>query len=458
MHPAGCKRTIQETLPATFNIMKNYSLEIESENIHFSKTKEYFKEVLSSFHNQNYRASIVTLYSVVVVDILLKLESLKDIYQDSLAENILNEIKASQAAKPNSGDWESELIEKVKDRTQILDIPDYANVKALQQIRHLCAHPVIDSNDKLFTPNRDAARGHIRNILESILCHPPLFTQRIFEELIQDISNKKDLFPEKPELERYITAKYLNNCPTKVKIDIFKKLWKFTFRLNNNDADQNRKMNSMVLEIVYKQNFQECNDDIISSSSYYSNIEYGDPCHFLISFLAKNDHIYTHLDDNAKVIIERQIEDDVDSKCLAWFLSDSFQKHLESIKEIIKAARQDYSLNSPRLNYLDRLFELGKGLNMNSEVNSFIIWYFGSAHSFTVADNLFSWFIYDRLQLFTKEEMLELLSKTESNSQIYERKAAYEDHSEIKVACEERFDDEINLTDYPKTFSKKKSW
>ena len=35
----------------------------ESEEIYFKKTREYFKEVVSSYSNENYRSAIVMLYS-----------------------------------------------------------------------------------------------------------------------------------------------------------------------------------------------------------------------------------------------------------------------------------------------------------------------------------------------------------------------------------------------------------
>ena len=45
----------------------------EADDIYFSKTREYFKEVLSSYANGNYRSAIVMLYSIAICDILYKL-------------------------------------------------------------------------------------------------------------------------------------------------------------------------------------------------------------------------------------------------------------------------------------------------------------------------------------------------------------------------------------------------
>ena len=92
--------------------MKNYSLEQLAKEINSEKTLEYFQEVLSSYFNNNCRAAIVTLYSVVICDLLHKLESLDEIYQDTTAAQILAEIEAIQQANPKSPQWETDLIEK----------------------------------------------------------------------------------------------------------------------------------------------------------------------------------------------------------------------------------------------------------------------------------------------------------------------------------------------------------
>lgn len=51
---------------------------LEKDGIYFSKMKEYFKEVVSSYINGNYRSATVMLYSVAICDILFKLQELKD--------------------------------------------------------------------------------------------------------------------------------------------------------------------------------------------------------------------------------------------------------------------------------------------------------------------------------------------------------------------------------------------
>ena len=116
--------------------MKDFSLEEARTKISSDKTKEYIGEVLSSYYNGNNRAAIVTLFSVVICDILDKLEVLDEIYQDTVAKDILDEIKAFQTSSPTNPDWEKDIIEKVKNRTDLIDNTDYTHIKSLQNHRH----------------------------------------------------------------------------------------------------------------------------------------------------------------------------------------------------------------------------------------------------------------------------------------------------------------------------------
>ena len=42
-------------------------------DIYFPQIKNYFREIVSSYDNGNYRSAIVMLYSTIVCDLLLKL-------------------------------------------------------------------------------------------------------------------------------------------------------------------------------------------------------------------------------------------------------------------------------------------------------------------------------------------------------------------------------------------------
>ena len=66
----------------------------ETEKIYSVKSREYFKEVVSSYAIGNFRSAIVMLYSVCMCDLIYKLQELRDVYDDKVAKNILETITA----------------------------------------------------------------------------------------------------------------------------------------------------------------------------------------------------------------------------------------------------------------------------------------------------------------------------------------------------------------------------
>ncbi|MCU1289244.1 MAG: uncharacterized protein JWN60_1473, partial [Acidobacteria bacterium] len=129
--------------------MIDYSIESSFERIDNSQTKQYFQEVLSSYQTGNYRSAVVMLWSVIICDLIYKLQYLRDVDNDSVAKDILTETETKQKANPNSPDWEIHLLKSVKDKTELLDTSDFTNLNSIQQIRHLSAHPVLSNADLL---------------------------------------------------------------------------------------------------------------------------------------------------------------------------------------------------------------------------------------------------------------------------------------------------------------------
>lgn len=67
---------------------------VDAENIYFSQIRNYFKEIISSYDNENYRSAMVMLYSTIICDLLLKLKELSDVYGLSRAAVLAGEENA----------------------------------------------------------------------------------------------------------------------------------------------------------------------------------------------------------------------------------------------------------------------------------------------------------------------------------------------------------------------------
>ena len=181
----------------------------ESEDIYFSKTKEYFQEVVSSYSNGNYRSAIVMLYTVAICDMLFKLQELKDMFNDSIASEILTEVEKCRNEHDNKSKsrWEKEFVDNVYKKTDLLDLEAYTNLNHLYDHRNFSAHPALNDSYELISPTKETTVAHIKNILNSILVKPPIFIKNIVTTLTEDLKDKKHLY----ETEFEKLKVYLNN-------------------------------------------------------------------------------------------------------------------------------------------------------------------------------------------------------------------------------------------------------
>src|SRR5690625_1287168 len=102
--------------------MHYFPIESAAEKIVDSRTRSYFDEVLRTYINGNLRSATVMLWSVVVCDLIYKLQQAAELFNDEVADSILKKVKAMQDENPRSPDWEITLVGEVNKRTHLLSI------------------------------------------------------------------------------------------------------------------------------------------------------------------------------------------------------------------------------------------------------------------------------------------------------------------------------------------------
>ena len=151
---------------------------IESENIYFPQIRGYFKEIVSSYDNGNYRSAMVMLYSTIVCDLLLKLKELSEVYSDSKAEKILSEINQKRSEYKDSS-WEWDLIKKIHTQTELLSDESFMLIEHIYDLRNFSAHPAINDDYELISPTAEMVVAYIRKALVDILIKPSVFADNI---------------------------------------------------------------------------------------------------------------------------------------------------------------------------------------------------------------------------------------------------------------------------------------
>jgi len=341
--------------------MLEFSLENLSEKINSGKTKDYFQEVLSSYHNGNYRSAVVMLWSVAVCDIVYKLEYLVDLYQDKQAKSIIDCIKESQKDNPKSPSWEFELIEHTHKKTNLLDNSEYANLVYLQQQRHLSAHPILDSDRQLHTPNKETVRALIRNTLEDLLIKPPFYTQKIIDELLENIAEAAPALNTREKVKRYVESRYLSRLKPEVQLSIYRSLWKLVFKLDDEKCRKNRVINLRTLEVIGNRKDESLLNQIKGEKDFYSDVSSRPlPLDYLVIYLSKNPKIYDLLNEDAKLKIQHNVKTTQTSKISGWFVKENLEAHYEDILSLIENDI-NFNLRKTQLKFLLEIADIRFG-------------------------------------------------------------------------------------------------
>ncbi|MEG4496890.1 hypothetical protein QUB05_22425 [Microcoleus sp. F10-C6] len=426
--------------------MSEFSLENLSEKIHYGKTKDYFQEVLSSYHNGNYRSAVVMLWSVAVCDLVYKLEYLVDLYQDPVAKSILDELTTLQNNDSKSSYWEVKLIEETHKKTNLLDNSESENLRYLQKQRHLSAHPILDSDTQLHTPNKETVRALIRNTLEDLLIKPPFYTKKIINELLENIAEAAPALDNRQKVKKYLESRYLSKFKLEVELSIYKTLWKFVFKKEDENCTKNRDINLQTLEVIGNRNPESILNQIKGEKDYYSNVS-SIPLtlDYLVSYLSKNPKIYDLLNEDAKLKIQHKVKTSNTSKIFGWFVKENLQVHYEDILYLIENDINFY-FTMVELKLLLEIADTKEWQNLFCRILSS---YYCASRSYDEADSRFQQAISPYLEVFDKETIEFLIERIEKNVQVYGRRKAREEHKEIKKKLFQLHGQEFDLNPYP---------
>lgn len=405
--------------------MSDFSIDLAAEQIYDSRTREYFSEVLGSFVNKNYRSATVMLWSVLISDLIYKLQSLKDLYQDQIASSILDGVLKKQSTSHANPEWEMYLVDEVYKRLHLIEASDYQSIQNLQKYRHLSAHPVLSGENLLFSPNKETVRALIRNTLEGVLLKPPIFSKKIVHEFVQDMASKKDLLPDEIGLRKYLNAKYFGHLAPAIEEDLIKALWKFCFRSSNLEVDANRGINLRCLGLLYERSPRTFHEVIKRNVDYFSEISAGsDQLLCLVNFLGNAPRVFDILSDAAKTLIETF------AKASGVLFSKSIFLNLSYADHISQLCKYDYS-QLKEMNGED-FVKVVRGCDKNDQLRQ-IVFRLGSkiyyeSPNFDSADANFSKFVKPYIDSFDSKSIDFLLKGIEGHNQTYLRYRSCIDH------------------------------
>ena len=404
-------------------------------NIYSSKTRNYFKEVISSYNNENFRSAIVMLYSTVISDLIIKLQELRDTDGDRTAETILSQIESKRIQKSNSGiqydsSWEREIVDRIAKQTNLIESHIKIKLDHLHDIRNLCAHPALSSEYELYQPSKEETVAFIKELYQEVLIKPPYYIGSVFDKLTDDLVVQKENFHDDYDtLKFYLEKRYFNRMPDKMIIQIFKKLWKFVFK---KDEDQkcvdNRDINLKCIQVLLNLKkdllFKEIRDD----ESYNDFSPTPEKCELLIDLFISIPNLYEQFKPMLKESFETMLPDlPRRQNVLSWYLYKDFYEYYtwlindenlngkDGYKRSVKEKLHNYFINN----------------GMEIEWVDYSIIHFSKCESFDTADSRFNNFIIPIINKINKNQLDKIMDAINGNYQIFGRRRACSDNTKL---------------------------
>ena len=418
-----------------------------AEEIYFSETKEYFQEVWSSYSIGNYRSATVMLYSVAICDLLFKLQELKDMFNDSVAEEILETVDKfrNTDGHQSKSSWEKKFIDDVRKKTKILDDEAYINLNHLYDHRNFSAHPALNENYELIMPSQETTIANIKNILKDILIKPPIFIKNVIEMLTEDLNGKDSFYKnEYDTLRQYLNNKYYSKMTSAMKLTTLKALWKFCFCLpDDENCIKNRRINRKALEILID-GFEKETLIYIRENNKNFQVAENEKCELsLMLLLTKYPDIFELLDEVTHLKIEKRIEVSSRAKFISWFKFKTPKEHLKYLTDHAD------TLVIPTNAVVERIVAHYSDIGEISELINFFIELYGTSGSYDSADCRFSDIIEPWLDKMTSSQFARLIEVSSKNSQIYARRLALSANNRIIIAAKGVLDSNFDFSAYP---------
>lgn len=150
-----------------------------------NESKTYFKEILQSYYSQNYRATIVLLYSFVIYDLFMKLQTMAN-EGDKKASVRLKEINTMIADDEKYSSVENAVISFFKDNCPLYFNRFIEDIEYLKNCRNKCAHLKVNDNS-LFVPSDYHSRMLICSMYDNVLSVKAPFIMDLFSIVQPDV-------------------------------------------------------------------------------------------------------------------------------------------------------------------------------------------------------------------------------------------------------------------------------
>ena len=412
-------------------------------SIYSPKIRLYFREVISSYNNENFRSAIVMLYSTVISDLIIKLQALRDTDGDKKATRILSEIESKRISKSQNGiqydsSWEREIVTKIAKDTELIESHVKIKIDHLHDIRNLCSHPALTSEYELYQPTKEETIAFIKELYQEILVKPPFYIGNVIDKLTDDLVSQKENFRDDYEtLKFYLEKRYFYRMSDKMFLNVFKSLWKFVFMKDENQqCIENRDINLKCIRVMLSLRKDLLFNEIKSDESYNDFSPNQDKCELLVDLFVSIPSLYNQFSNFLKETFETMLPNLPARKgVLSWYIYNDFYEYYTWLIN-------DEEINGKKgFEYVtfEKLKNFFSDNGMSVEWQDYSIQHFSKSFDFNSADSRFLTCIEPIIDKISKQQLDKLMIGINENDQIYWRTRSKTDNTKIVKAVFQRF-------------------
>ena len=240
-----------------------------------AECRAYFEEILQTYYSKNYRATIVLLYSFVIYDLYIKLQTMAN-EGNKKANTALKDLKDKINDEDKKySEVENDIIQFFLDNCPLYFNRFKEDISYLKNCRNKCAHLKVDDNS-LFVPNDYHARMLICSMFDNVLSVKAPFITDFFEIARTDVEKYSRSIFTISDFNDAIKIQITNTYLKRMTEDSLKKSYKTFLRMLLVSEDEHCKnysyglyafsnaMTDYIIKQGYTSIFSEIIEEIIN--------------------------------------------------------------------------------------------------------------------------------------------------------------------------------------------------
>lgn len=168
-----------------------------AQKVRNTHAKKYFNEAIVSYRAGAYRASVISTWIAICVDVIEKIRELS-VSNDASAKAIEEKLDGIQSNNFGAMQaFEKDILTFACDELEIISHIEKSHLERIKDDRNVCAHPTFSVDGRQFTPSPELTRAYLVQAATYLLLKLPMKGKVIVLDIF-DLINEES-FPEEDE-------------------------------------------------------------------------------------------------------------------------------------------------------------------------------------------------------------------------------------------------------------------